>query len=155
MNKYSKLFLHGLRFWGNQEKQNNYTTSFSYYIIFLKGHSNMGVFYRCYTDWYNVYYYFFLFRASPVVYGSSWAKGWIIAAAAGLSHSHSNARSELHLWLHQSWWQCWIPDPLSEVKDGTQNLMDTSWVLNPWGTIGSCRTLGFCDISKDKVYLKF
>ena len=33
----------------------------------------------------------------PVGYGSSWAKGGIRAAAAGLYHSHSNTGSELHL----------------------------------------------------------
>ena len=36
-----------------------------------------------------------LFKAGPVAYGSSQARGWIRAAADG--HSHSNARSELHL----------------------------------------------------------
>ena len=38
-----------------------------------------------------------LFRAEPVVYGSSQARGQITAAAVGLHHSHSNARSELRL----------------------------------------------------------
>ena len=33
---------------------------------------------------------FFLFRAAPVAYGSSWARGWIRAAAAGLHHNHGN-----------------------------------------------------------------
>ena len=40
----------------------------------------------------------FLFRAAPVAYGSSQAKGQIRAVAAGLYHSHSNARSEPPLW---------------------------------------------------------
>ena len=38
-----------------------------------------------------------LFRAAPVAHGSSQARGQIRAAAASLYHSHSNARSELHL----------------------------------------------------------
>ena len=38
----------------------------------------------------------FLFRALPEAHGSSHARGQIRAAAAGLHHSHSNARSELH-----------------------------------------------------------
>ena len=39
-----------------------------------------------------------LFRATHVAFGSSQTRGWIIgAAAAGLCHSHSKARSELHL----------------------------------------------------------
>ena len=37
-----------------------------------------------------------LFRAAPAVYGSSQARGQTGAAAAGLYHSHSNARSESH-----------------------------------------------------------
>ena len=42
---------------------------------------------------------FFLFfsRAIPMAYGGSQARGLIRAVAAGLHHSHSNARSELHL----------------------------------------------------------
>ena len=40
-------------------------------------------------------FYFILFRATPVAYGSSQAKGQIGAAAADLHHS--NARSETHL----------------------------------------------------------
>ena len=41
--------------------------------------------------------FFFLFRAAPVAYGSSQARGRIRAIAAGLHHSHSNTRSEPHL----------------------------------------------------------
>ena len=44
--------------------------------------------------------FFFLFvfsRAAPEAYGGSQARGQIGATAAGLHHSHSNARSELHL----------------------------------------------------------
>ena len=40
---------------------------------------------------------FCLFRATPMAYGRSQARGWIGAAPAGLCHSHSNARSKLHL----------------------------------------------------------
>ena len=35
-----------------------------------------------------------LFRAAPAAYGGSQTRGLIGAAAAGLRHSHSNARSE-------------------------------------------------------------
>ena len=38
--------------------------------------------------------FFCLFRATPVTYKCSQARGWIGAAAAGLYHNHSNARSE-------------------------------------------------------------
>ena len=49
---------------------------------------------------FNLIFFFCLFRAAFclfVAYGSSQASGWIGAAAASLRHSHSNARSELHL----------------------------------------------------------
>ena len=39
-------------------------------------------------------YLFIYFRAAHVAYGSSQARSWIRAAAAGLHHSHSNARTE-------------------------------------------------------------
>ena len=42
-------------------------------------------------------FFFCLFRATPVAYGGSQARGLIGAAAAGLRHSHSNAGYELHL----------------------------------------------------------
>ena len=40
---------------------------------------------------------FFLFRAVPVAYGGSQARGQIGAIDSGLRHSHSNARSEPYL----------------------------------------------------------
>ena len=45
-----------------------------------------------------IFFFFSLFfRAAPVACGSSQARSRIGAVAAGLRHSHSNARSELHL----------------------------------------------------------
>ena len=41
--------------------------------------------------------FFSLFRALPMVYGNSQARGQIGATVASLHQSHSNARSELHL----------------------------------------------------------
>ena len=75
--------------------------------------------------------FFFLFMAVPVAYRSSQARGRIGAAAAGLCHSHSNARSQLRL---QPMWQLVatpILNPVSEARDETCILMDTRWVLNP------------------------
>ena len=43
------------------------------------------------------FFFFLLFRASLAAYGGSQARGWIRAAAAGLHHGHSKARSELCL----------------------------------------------------------
>ena len=45
-----------------------------------------------------VFFFFSVFsRAAPVAYGGSQTRGLIGAVAAGLCHSHSNARSGLHL----------------------------------------------------------
>ena len=43
--------------------------------------------------------YFFIFKATPATFGSSLGRGQIRATAAGLHHSHSNARSEPRLKL--------------------------------------------------------
>ena len=76
-----------------------------------------------------LFFIFCLFRATPTAYGSSQAMGQIRAVAAGLHHSHSNARSEPRLWsrpqLHQ------ILNPLREAGDWTHVLMDTSQVCLP------------------------
>ena len=45
----------------------------------------------------NWFLFFVFFRAIPTAYGSSQARSRIRAVAAGLHHSHSNARSELCL----------------------------------------------------------
>ena len=44
-----------------------------------------------------VFYIYLLFRAAPVAYANSLARGPIGAKAAGLYHSHSNVGSEPHL----------------------------------------------------------
>ena len=56
------------------------------------------------------FFFFLLFRATPVTYGSSQARGQIGATAAGLHHNHSNPSCvcDLH---HQ------ILNPLSKAKD--------------------------------------
>ena len=41
-----------------------------------------------------IFFFFLLFRATGVAYGSSQARGQIGAVAAGLCHSHSNTKSE-------------------------------------------------------------
>ena len=46
---------------------------------------------------FSLFVYVCLFKATPVAYGGSQARGTIRAVATGLRHSHSNARSEPHL----------------------------------------------------------
>ena len=45
----------------------------------------------------SIAFFFFFFSAAPAACGSSQVRGQIGAASAGLHHSHSNVRSELHL----------------------------------------------------------
>ena len=52
---------------------------------------------------------FALFTTVPVPCGSSWARGQIRAAAAGLHHSHGNAVSDPHLQLKMT--LAAMPDP--------------------------------------------
>ena len=59
---------------------------------------------------------FVFFRAAPMAYGGSQPRGLIRAVAAGLHHSHSNARSEPRLW----------PTPSSRKRR----------ILNPWAKPG-------------------
>ena len=66
---------------------------------------------------------FLIFRATPEAYGSSQATGQIGAVAAGLRHSHSNARSEPHLWPTPQLMA--MPDPQSTE----QGQGSSSWIL--------------------------
>ena len=59
-----------------------------------------------------------LFRAIPIAYGSSQARGQIRAAAASLNHSQSNSGLEPGL-QSTPLWQCQILNPLIKVRDRT------------------------------------
>ena len=48
---------------------------------------------------YSIFCLFFPFRSTPLAYENSQSRSRIEVTAADLCHSHSNARSELHLWL--------------------------------------------------------
>ena len=48
------------------------------------------------TRFFLGFFVFCLFRAAPMAYGGSQARGRITATAASLQHSHSNARSLTH-----------------------------------------------------------
>ena len=66
-------------------------------------------------------YLFSLFRAAPTAYGGSQARGQFRAVVTGLCHSRSNTRSKPCLRPTPQ-----IFNPLSEVRDQTCILMDTS-----------------------------
>ena len=74
----------------------------------------------------SFFFFFFLFRAVSTACGSSWARGWIRASAAGLHHEHGNTGSEQQL---RPLWQlvrCWILNPLREPRNQTCLLTETT-----------------------------
>ena len=84
---------------------------------------------------YNGKFYCFLFMVILAAYGSSWASGPIGAIAASLhhsqSHSHSNARSKLHLPPTLQLEATSDPSLTGEARGGTYILVDTSRVCHP------------------------
>ena len=74
------------------------------------------------------FFFFCLFRAAYTAYGGSQARGPIGAVAAGLYQSHSNTGSGCDCNLYHSSWQRQILNPLSEARDQTRVLMDSSQV---------------------------
>ena len=71
------------------------------------------------------FYFFCFFRAAPVAYGGSQAKGLIGAIATGLRHSHSNAGSE----------PCLQPTPqLTAMPDPQPTEQGWGWNPQPHGS---------------------
>ena len=71
----------------------------------------------------TLFFLFCLFRATPLAYGSSQARGPIWAVAASLHHSHSYTRSEPCLW------------PTPQLKATAGSL--THWArpgIKPWSS---------------------
>ena len=79
---------------------------------------------------------FWFFRAAPVAYGSSQARGLMGAIAAGLRHRHSNTDLSHVFDLHHSSWQCRTLNPLSKAEDRNLNLMVPSQVRFCCATTG-------------------
>ena len=84
--------------------------------------------------WVRRIHFLFLFflAVSLTAYGSSQAKGWFGAAAAGLHHSHShrNTRSKPCLWTTPQLMAMPILNPLNKARARAWVLMETSQVLN-------------------------
>ena len=74
--------------------------------------------------------FLFPFRATLAAYVSAQARGRIGSTAAGLHHGHAVGDPSHVCDLGHSLWQRWILNPLSEARDRTCILMDTSQVFN-------------------------
>ena len=81
-------------------------------------------------------FYLLPFRAAPMAYGGSQARGWIWAVAAGLRYSHSNTGSQPCLWT-RSQLNAGSFNPMSKTRDQTCVLMVTSQILFCWATRGT------------------
>ena len=79
----------------------------------------------------------FTFRAAPVAYGSSQAKGQIGAAAAGYTTATAMPDPSQVCDLHRSSWQRWILNSPSEARDWARILMDPHRVHYCWATTGT------------------
>ena len=66
-------------------------------VLFSEVRDFLKYIFYWFIDW-LIDFLFSLFKDAPMAYGGSQAKGLIGAVAAGLHHSHSNARSEPNLW---------------------------------------------------------
>ena len=88
---------------------------------------------------------FFLFMSTPVGCGSFQARGQIQAAAAGPCHSHSNARSKLHLWPLTHWVRPGIEPALSQTLCWVLNLLShnrNSYTTYPLSCVLTTRVCG-------------
>ena len=97
---------------------------------------------------------FFVFMATPVTCGSSWARAWTGAAAG--AYATATVTSDLsHICdLQQSLRQCQVLNPLSQTTDRTRILTETAsgpqpaepqqefqivWILKDIGSLLICK----------------
>ena len=85
---------------------------------------------------FGLFFYLF-FSPTPAAYGGSQARDQIRAIATGLSHSHSNARSEPCLQPTPQLIAMLILNPLRKAKDRTCILMDSSQICFCWAVTGA------------------
>ena len=83
------------------------------------------------------YFYFCLFRVTPVAYRGSQARDWIRAGASGLHHAPAMPDPSRICDVHHSTRQRWILNELSEARDQTCILVDTSQICFHWAIMGT------------------
>ena len=76
---------------------------------------------------------FCLLRATPAAYGVSQARGLIAVYIRATAMTDPSCVCELH---HSSW-QRRTPNPMSEARDGTWNLMVPGWIHFHRATMGT------------------
>ena len=86
----------------------------------------------------KLFLFLMLFRAAPMAYEGSQARGQIGATAACLHHSHKmpdlSRICDLH---HHRSQQHWNLNPMSKFRDQTRNLVVTSRICFPCATTGT------------------
>ena len=87
-----------------------------------------------------IFYFLLFFRTTPIAYGCSQARGQIGATAAAYATVTETWDPSCICDLHHSSRKRWIPDPLSETRDLTHILMDTSQIRFHCTTMGAPRT---------------
>ena len=88
--------------------------------------------------------------ATHAAYGSSWVRGQIRAAAEDYATATAILDPSHICSLNHSFWQCQILNPLSEARDQTHILMDTSQVLNLLSHSGNSCATHFEYLQKEK-----
>ena len=93
--------------------------------------------YFCIPFWgaYSIFY-FLLFRAGGMAYGSSQAMGQIGASAASLGQSHSNAGSDSYLQPTSQLTATPDPYPTDQGQGLNLDLMILVGFVNRWATMG-------------------
>ena len=83
------------------------------------------------------FFFFLLFKATSMEYGSSQARDKIGAIAAGLCHSHSNMGSKPHLWPIPQLTAMPDPWPTKGSQGSNPHPYNTSWISFYWAMTGA------------------
>ena len=99
--------------------------------IFISFHHTLplpprGFYFLLESSTHIVLFSYFIFMATPVMYGCSQARGQMWATAAGLHHSYSNMGSKPRLQPTPQLRQCQIFNPLNEARDWSHILIKTA-----------------------------
>ena len=99
--------------------------------------------YQLYSCFFS--FFFFLFMATPAVYGSSQARGQIRGAA--VTHATTTATQDLSCFrdLHHSLCQYWVLNPLTEQGQWSNSHPHRHNIRSPtcWATMGTPQLFSF------------